>query len=90
MQSPRVLVASMPMRAASALHLRGEFFMSRMNSKRKRRSKAVPVLGAAGLSLTIASEGSLATRRRRWILRVFGRASRIRKQCLFAPGTASD
>jgi hypothetical protein len=35
--------------------------MSRMNSKRKRRSKAVPVLGAAGLSLTIATEGSLAT-----------------------------
>jgi hypothetical protein len=35
--------------------------MSRMNSKRKRRSKAVPVLGAAGLSLTLASEGSLAT-----------------------------
>jgi hypothetical protein len=29
-------------------------------------------------------------RRRRWILRVFGRASLIRKQCLFAPGTASD
>ena len=35
--------------------------MSRMNSKRMRRSKAVPVLGAAGLSLTLASEGSLAT-----------------------------
>ena len=35
--------------------------MSRMNSKRKRRSKAVPVLGAAGLSLTLASEGSLAS-----------------------------
>jgi hypothetical protein len=34
--------------------------MSRMNPKRKRRSKAVPVLGAAGLSLTLASEGSLA------------------------------
>jgi hypothetical protein len=35
--------------------------MSRMNSKRRRRSKAVPVLGAAGLSLTLASEGTLAT-----------------------------
>jgi hypothetical protein len=30
-------------------------------SKRKRRSKAVPALGAAGLSLTLASEASLAT-----------------------------
>jgi hypothetical protein len=30
-------------------------------SKRKRQSKAVPVLGAAGLSLTLASEVSLAT-----------------------------
>ena len=29
-------------------------------SKRKRRSKAVPALGAAGLSLTLASEASLA------------------------------
>jgi hypothetical protein len=29
-------------------------------SKRKRRSKAVPLLGAAGLSLTLASEASLA------------------------------
>ena len=55
------LVASTPMPVASALHLRGEFYMSRMNSKRKRRSKAVPVLGAAGLSLTLASEGSPAT-----------------------------
>jgi hypothetical protein len=36
--------------------------MSRMEqtSKRKRTSKAVPVLGAAGLSLTLASEASLA------------------------------
>jgi hypothetical protein len=30
-------------------------------SKRKRRSKAVPALGAAGLSLTLVSEASLAT-----------------------------
>ena len=29
-------------------------------SKKKRRSKAVPALGAAGLSLTLASEASLA------------------------------
>jgi hypothetical protein len=29
-------------------------------SKRKRRSKAIPALGAAGLSLTLASEASLA------------------------------
>jgi hypothetical protein len=29
-------------------------------SKRKRRSKAVPALGAAGLSLALASEASLA------------------------------
>jgi hypothetical protein len=35
--------------------------MSRTNSKRKRASKAVPVLGAAGLSLALASEASLAT-----------------------------
>ena len=48
------------MRVASALQSRGEFYMSRINPKRKRRSKAVPVLGAAGLSLTLASEGSLA------------------------------
>ena len=34
--------------------------MSRINPKRKRRSKAVPVLASAGLSLTLASEGSLA------------------------------
>ena len=34
--------------------------MSHMNPKRKRRSKAVPVLASAGLSLTLASEGSLA------------------------------
>jgi hypothetical protein len=30
-------------------------------SKRKRRSKAIPALGAAGLSLTLASEASLAS-----------------------------
>ena len=30
-------------------------------SKEKRRSKAVPVLGAAGLSFSLASEASLAT-----------------------------
>ena len=30
-------------------------------SKKKRRSKAVPALGAAGLSLTLASEASLAS-----------------------------
>jgi hypothetical protein len=37
--------------------------MSRMKqaSRRKRRSKAVPVLGAAGLSLTLASGASAAT-----------------------------
>ncbi len=37
--------------------------MSRVKqtSKRKRRSKAVPVLGAAGLSLTLASGASAAT-----------------------------
>ena len=29
-------------------------------SKRKRRSKTIPALGAAGLSLTLASEASLA------------------------------
>src|SRR5207248_6423863 len=29
-------------------------------SKRKRRSKSIPVLGAAGLSLTLASDASLA------------------------------
>jgi len=34
---------------------------TKQNSKRKRRSKAVPVLGAAGLSLALASEASLAT-----------------------------
>jgi hypothetical protein len=36
--------------------------MSRVKqtSKRKRRSKAIPALGAAGLSLTLASEASLA------------------------------
>jgi hypothetical protein len=41
----------------------GELPMSRtkQNSKRKRRSKAVPVLGAAGLSLALASEASLAS-----------------------------
>ena len=40
----------------------GEFPMSRtkQTSKRKRRSKAVPVLGAAGLSLALASEASIA------------------------------
>ena len=127
------------MRVASALQSRGEFYMSRINPKRKRRSKAVPVLGAAGLSLTLASEGSLAIaappldtmtrnviheialqeeeacdvtlaprlRQRRsksvpgrrsthhpWPgllpVRVFGWASSIPEQCLFAPGTASD
>ena len=31
--------------AFSRLHLRGEFIMSRMNSKRRRRSKAVPIFG---------------------------------------------
>jgi hypothetical protein len=41
----------------------GRATMSRtkQNSKRKRRSKAVPVLGAAGLSLALASEASLAS-----------------------------
>jgi hypothetical protein len=34
---------------------------TKQNSKRKRRSKAVPVLGAAGLSLLLASEASLAS-----------------------------
>ena len=34
--------------------------MSR-TSKRKRRSKTVPVLGAAGLSLSLASDASIAT-----------------------------
>jgi hypothetical protein len=40
-----------------------EFPMSctKRTSKRKRRSKAAPVLGAAGLSLALASEASLAT-----------------------------
>jgi hypothetical protein len=33
---------------------------TKQTSKRKRRSKAVPVLGAAGLSLTLPSEASLA------------------------------
>jgi hypothetical protein len=33
---------------------------ARQTSKRKGRSKAVPVLGAAGLSLTLASAASLA------------------------------
>jgi hypothetical protein len=36
---------------------------TKQNSKRKRRSKAVPVLGAAGLSLALASEASLAAAR---------------------------
>jgi hypothetical protein len=47
---------------AGAPLLWGEFYMSRIEqaSKRKRRSKTVPVLGAAGLSLTLASEASLA------------------------------
>jgi hypothetical protein len=41
----------------------GELPMSRtkQNSKRKRRSKAVPVLGAAGLSLALASEATFAS-----------------------------
>ena len=41
----------------------GELPMSgtKQNSKRKRRSKAVPVLGVAGLSLALASEASLAS-----------------------------
>src|ERR1700730_10709384 len=41
----------------------GEFYMSgaKQASKRKHQSKAVPVLGAAGLSWTLASEVSLAT-----------------------------
>jgi hypothetical protein len=33
----------------------------KLGSKRKRRSKVVPVLGAAGLSVTLASGASLAT-----------------------------
>jgi hypothetical protein len=34
---------------------------TKQNSKRKRRSKGVPVLGVAGLSLALASEASLAS-----------------------------
>jgi hypothetical protein len=34
---------------------------TKQNSKRKRRSQAVPVLGVAGLSLALASEASLAS-----------------------------
>ena len=59
---PRVGVQQPKRRwGASAPQLRGESYMSRMEqaSKRKRRSKAVPVLGAAGLSLALASETSL-------------------------------
>ena len=37
-----------------------EITARRQPSKRKRRSKAVPVLGAAGLSLALASEASIA------------------------------
>jgi len=47
------------LRMRRAVSLR-RIFVSR-TSKRKRRSKAVPVLGVAGLSLSLASGASIAT-----------------------------
>jgi hypothetical protein len=57
------LIVTTPTEAIMAAVNPGEIYMSRVKqtSKRKRRSKVVPVLGAAGLSLSLASGASAAT-----------------------------